>query len=266
MFIGVGQTWILELGSLDPMFRRLITLTVVLGGIALGVGIVAAMGPAVTGPATVLDTADRGEQVVINPPPPPPAPATATYRVTLDANWIGATHPSTLPGNAHFSGPVLAVHSTPGSMFAPGQRASSGIEQMAEVGGTSTLLDELRSTPGVTFARSTNGIPAPATPARSFIITVSQSAPLVSLVTMLAPSPDWFVGFADRNTFVGGQWIDTIAFDVGNYDAGTDSGSRFTSGNADTNPAQTISGPRDASFAAAAAENSFASVTITRIG
>jgi len=199
-------------------------------------------------------------------PPPPPAADTATYRVTLVGNWVAATHPTTLPGNAHFSDPVIAVHGAPGAMFTVGQNASPGIEEMAEVGRTSTLLGELGAMPGVIFADVASGIDAPATSDRSFDITVTQAAPLVSLVTMLAPSPDWFVGFADQTVFVDGQWIDGVAFDLGNYDAGTDSGPGFSSDNAATSPAAPVDGPRDDAFAAAAAEGVFGTVTITKTG
>ena len=197
---------------------------------------------------------------------PPTAADTATYRVTLAVNWVAATHPTTLPGNAHFSDPVIAVHGAPGTLFAVGQPASAGIEEMAEVGRTGTLLDELSTAASLTSADSTNGIDAPATAERSFDITVTQDAPLVSLVTMLAPSPDWFVGIADQNTFVDGQWIDAVTVEFGNYDAGTDSGSGFSSDNADTSPKEPVAGPRDDAFAAAAAEAAFGTVTMTKTG
>jgi hypothetical protein len=265
MFIGAGRTWMLAPGSLTFMLRRLIAVTAMLGAIALGGASIAAMEPAVTGPAAVLDTAVRGEQVQVNPPPPPPATPTARYRVTLNVNWTSATHPGTLPGNAHLSAPVLAVHGAPGAMFTVGGASSPGIEAMAERGSTGTLVAELNANDQVISVRTGAGVPAPAVGTRTFDVTVLQLDHRISLVSMLAPSPDWFVGF-DLATFVDNQWIGSVTMPLGNYDAGTDSGSGFTSGNADTNPAQNISGPRDGSFAAAVGEGAFGTVTITKIG
>jgi len=245
------------------MIRRLMIVTTALASVALVGATTLAMGTAVTGPAEVMEVADRGAtQVVVNPPP---ATATARYRVTLTVNWTAVTHPGTLPGNAHFSRPVLAVHGAPGAMFGVGALASRGIERMAEGGFIDTLSAELNANVQVASIASAAGIPAPASGSRTFEVDVDQAFHRISLVSMLAPSPDWFVG-ADEATFVNGQWIDTVVVPLGDYDSGTDSGSGFTSGNADTQPAQPISGPRDAAFAAAAAENPFATVTITRIG
>lgn len=251
------------IATLGTMIRRTALASIVAAAAALAVGTAVAIGPSISAPATVLAVAERGVMEQVNPPP---AAATAVYRVTLNINWTSATHPGTLPGNAHVSAPVVAVHSTPGAMFAVGAQASPGIEAMAERGVTSTLVNELRASGLATEVRTGAGVPFPAVGTRTFDVSVSQSANRISLVTMLAPSPDWFVGFADRSTFVDSQWIESATFALGNYDSGTDSGPSFTSGNADSQPRQTISGPRDAAFAAAAAQAPFGSVTITKVG
>ncbi|MEO0630174.1 MAG: spondin domain-containing protein, partial [Planctomycetota bacterium] len=63
----------------------------------------------------------------------------------------------------------------------------------------------------------------------------------LTLVTMIAPSPDWFIGthglpLRDAN----GEWLDEIVVDLDAYDSGTDSGTGLTSPDADTNPAEPI--------------------------
>ena len=195
-------------------------------------------------------------------PPPPPEPQSVRYRVTLNIEWNRASHPVTVPPNEHVSPPVVATHQMIGDLFAPGQFASAGVEVMAEVGSTGTLVSELnakRSVTSVTTGRRIDGAGS-----QSFDVTVEQGGSYISLVTMLAPSPDWFVGVREQ-MFVDGSWRDTVEVDLGNYDAGTDSGPGFTSPNADTNPAQVISGPRDTAFAAAVSEGRFGTVTIERL-
>src|SRR5262245_46763810 len=67
------------------------------------------------------------------------ASAAANYTVSFDATWSQATHPNAYPPGAHFSALIGGVHNDQVSFWSPGGLASVGIEQMAEVGGTSAL-------------------------------------------------------------------------------------------------------------------------------
>ncbi len=61
---------------------------------------------------------------------------------------------------------------------------------------------------------------------------INKDYPLVTLVSMVAPSPDWFVGVAGldlRGT--DGEFVQSLLVPLVVYDAGTDSGLRFTSSN-----------------------------------
>ena len=134
---------------------------------------------------------------------------------------------------------------------------------MAETGATGTLRAELAkdgSVSDISTGSSIFGIGQ-----NSFEVTAARGDDMISLVTMLAPSPDWFVGVRDVDLLGVDGWIDRLVLDLGNYDAGTDSGTGFRSPNADTDPAQVISGPRDQGFAQAAAENRFGRVVIERL-
>lgn len=68
-----------------------------------------------------------------------------------------------------------------------------------------------------------------------------ESSPLVTVVSMLAPSPDWFVGVSGISLFEDGEFVESKTISLRVYDAGTDNGLTFGSANADTNPAQPIS-------------------------
>jgi hypothetical protein len=65
---------------------------------------------------------------------------------------------------------------------------------------------------------------------------ISQEYPLISLVSMIAPSPDWFVGVDGLNLRENGQWLEQLSVDLLPYDAGTDSGSSYNSSNSPSNP------------------------------
>jgi hypothetical protein len=194
----------------------------------------------------------------------PPARESARYRVTVVLEWSPATHPATLPPGWHTSPPVVAAHQTPGNLVPVDSIASPGIESMAETGKTSLLLDELAVNPAVGGVDTGQRVDGAGTD--ELEVDVTQSTPLLSLVTMLAPSPDWFVGVADVPLFDDGSWTERVELDVTPWDAGTDSGVEFTSDNVDTQPRQAISGPRDSTYVAASNEGRFGYVVIERIG
>jgi len=68
----------------------------------------------------------------------------------------------------------------------------------------------------------------------------TQSHNQVIFVSMIAPSPDWFVA-VQANLFDGVNWTDEIVLELISYDAGTDSGTDLTSVDVDTNPRELIS-------------------------
>jgi hypothetical protein len=204
-----------------------------------------------------------GNQTSTADPPPEPQPQSVQYRVTVISDWTSSSHPATLPSNSHFSPAVVAVHADAGDLFRGGATASPGIEQMAELGSTGTLLAELDGDETVLDVERGSSIFGAGQ--NRFTVTLTQEARLVSAVTMLAPSPDWFVGVRDVELFVDGEWIDRVEIDLSSYDAGTDSGTSWRSPNADTNPALVISEPRDAAFTAGAVEGRFGRLVVERI-
>ena len=71
---------------------------------------------------------------------------------------------------------------------------------------------------------------------------IVSSHPYVTLVSMLAPSPDWFVGVSGLSLLAeDGTWKDREEVSLLLYDAGTDDGATFTAANANSDPAQPIS-------------------------
>ena len=71
-------------------------------------------------------------------------------------------------------------------------------------------------------------------------ITVSEDFPLLKLVSMIAPSPDWFAGIHGFSLRDGNNWKDNISINLFPYDAGTEDGSTYDTGNAASNPQQNI--------------------------
>jgi hypothetical protein len=61
--------------------------------------------------------------------------------------------------------------------------------------------------------------------------TVNQDCPMVTVVTMIAPSPDWFVGVTGLRLYGAEGWIEEWETELYPYDAGTDEGESYTSRN-----------------------------------
>ena len=171
------------------------------------------------------------------------AQGTATYELTFTSTWTADTHPTNYPPNPHFSGMIGATHNDAVKFWETGAVASDGIKQMAELGAKSALRSEINRAKGDDNADAIidgRGLGRPPTSAK---VTFDIRPPwnLVTVTSMLAPSPDWFVGVRKLNLLDEDMnWIDTLEVDLFVYDAGTDSGSNYTSPNQATNPRENI--------------------------
>jgi len=104
---------------------------------------------------------------------------------------------------------------------------------MAETGGKSPLGSEIDALIGGGSACakiSGAGInPSPGVVTVRF--GVSPDCPVVSVVSMIAPSPDWFVGVSGLSLYEDGKWLEQKVVELFPYDAGTDSGGTYSSRN-----------------------------------
>ena len=168
---------------------------------------------------------------------------TADYTVVFRATWSPATHPGAYPADAHFSGLVGATHGGDASFWELDALASQGIETMAERGGKDDLLVEVEEAiaDGIAESAISGGGLSKSPGTRLVDLRVSAEQPLVTLVTMVAPSPDWFLGVRSLGMCADGRWLDKLEVELYPLDAGTDSGVTFTSPNHDTRPPQPIS-------------------------
>ncbi len=176
------------------------------------------------------------------------------YRLTVSFEWNGEgnTH-SNAPRGAHFSPVFVATHRAGVDFWKLGALASKGIESMAETGGTSTLRQEFMSSEQADCIFSGTGARGP----KSNQVVHSQNIefpfdpdfPFVTVVSMIAPSPDWFVGISSYNLLDGSKMPQaSYTHPMRAYDAGTDDGPDFTSSNMESNPHMPISRLNDASL------------------
>jgi len=193
--------------------------------------------------ALMLGACGGGSEAPMAPSPAPVAPApsaapTARYGVTFEATWDAATHPADFPPNPHFSGLIGGTHNASVTFWQPGALASEGIRLMAERGRQSPLdLEVDAAVRAGTAQYLLRGGDVPSSPGSAALeFDVSTAFPLVTLVTMVAPSPDWFVGVSGLSLLEGGAWVQEKAVELVPWDAGTDSGATYRAADRATAP------------------------------
>lgn len=158
----------------------------------------------------------------------------ATYELSFRGTWSqNDVEPNRYPRSAHFS-PIIGVTHTQGTEFwSNGSAASMGVEQVAELGITGTLTTEIANLRSAGEAGETITLDSqfnlPQT--GSTRIQVDNDKAFLSLITMIAPSPDWFVGVSALPLQQNGQWRSNITVELRPYDAGTEEGNDFSLAN-----------------------------------
>ena len=168
----------------------------------------------------------------------------ATYRVTFEGKFTDAALASgvSVPSGDHFTTLIGSVHNGSVTFWSNGGTASAGIESMAEIGGTSTLKSEINAANPNTLAVIEQSIASGGTATATVDITLTTDHPLVTLTSMVASSPDWFVGVSGlslRNTADDG-WQPSLSVNLFPWDAGTEEGTEFSLNNAASSPQGTI--------------------------
>ena len=168
------------------------------------------------------------------------AESPVTYQVTFQGTWTTAATPGGLPGSAHFSPLIGTLHNDQVTFWEVGGMASPGVEDVAELGQNSAFRSEINASDhvGAIIERSlgTGG-----TPEVSVEFETTKDHPLVTLITMIAPSPDWFVGVSGLSLLdARGRWLSRLEVDLFPYDAGTENGNGFSLSNPATVPQGTI--------------------------
>jgi len=163
---------------------------------------------------------------------------TASYTVTFNSVWNSTDHGS-LPPNAHWSKLVGVNHNNAVSFVGLGEIATEGIEKVAEKGENDIFEAEVNAE--ITNGNAEQYIDGNSLSTATGNVTinnllVSEDFPLLTLVSMIAPSPDWMIMISNVDLRENNQWKTSVTIDLYPTDAGTDSGTSYTAGNIDTDP------------------------------
>ncbi len=174
--------------------------------------------------------------------------SSANYTVVFESIWeTVADNPTDgqssigLPSNAHWSALVGATHQTANTFLMMGAAVSPGIESVAETGAFSTFRTEVNNNSDADKFIEGNGLSSAKGTITINSLEVSENYPIITLASMIAPSPDWFIAvnsinLRSGNNSVNNGWKDTFTIDLFPYDAGTEDGTTYSLSNPVSNP------------------------------
>ena len=197
---------------------------------------------------TATDTVKSvSKKIAITGIDPNAVPLGVTYRVEIAFHWTASSHASqpNFPGGAHFTSMPFIVHNSSVVYWASGERASSQLEPLAELGNTSSILNLANNDENTLSVVSVLGNFA-AEDTKSLEITLNKDFSLVTSATMIAPSPDWFTGVRNINLLDYNvdteeySWQQKRVVGLRGYDAGTAGGITFKLNAASEEPREDI--------------------------
>ena len=159
----------------------------------------------------------------------------ARYEVIFVPSWNPATNPYEYPithGKKGLLTPAIgASHNENFTIFCAGKMPTPGLERLSEMGKHDPLdkeLSEARSAGKVgDIIRFADGSPGPVHPPVGTSIMVREAFSKVSLVGMIAPSPDWFYGVSSVELRRDGAWVPSLSVPAYAWDSGGDGGTTY---------------------------------------
>ena len=191
------------------------------------------------------------------------------YELVVDLQWgnRGAGVHVT-PPNPHFSPFFGTTHAVGSDFWKVGKVASIGMVSMAEGGAVDPLKKEFNASGKADCFFQGTGASGPVSTqvvhSQKISFRLNTSYPLVTVVSMIAPSPDWFVGISSYNLAPAGVSVGSYTHELRAYDAGSDSASNFVHVNTPTTPRQNITRLTDASLKFADTDTPIGTFVFTR--
>ncbi|HEX5034274.1 MAG TPA: spondin domain-containing protein [bacterium] len=170
-------------------------------------------------------------------------PEEVVYKVSLTSQWTAQNFPLEYPpaaivGGPHFSGLIGASHGKGFQLYQEGKQPSPGLERLSEEGKHDPLNQEIQAA----IAKGEAGFLFESGPLRDFsqnvetTLQVNDHNSMVSVVAMIAPSPDWFAGARDIPLKEQGQWVQSRQVTLYAYDSGGDEGQTYKAPDMDNQP------------------------------
>jgi len=201
------------------------------------------------------------------PPAPPRAAGPAEYTVIVKSLWTKRNFPLEYPTNdARFSGLIGASHNARYAIFTVGRKPTRGLERLSEEGKHSPLNDEIQTAidAGNALEKFESGNLKNFSDSMVTTVRVDPAHPLISVVTMIQPSPDWFAGASGVSLSENGGWVKRRTVTMVAYDAGADAGTTYKSADRPRNPTRPTTRSTNRHFLSHGKARPVATLTLVR--
>uniref|UniRef100_A0A7S1TE69 Spondin domain-containing protein n=1 Tax=Compsopogon caeruleus TaxID=31354 RepID=A0A7S1TE69_9RHOD len=158
------------------------------------------------------------------------------YQIAFHYNWTLESHPVEYPSFPHFSWLVGVSHNKFYTFWNVNGFANNGIQNIAELGDVFMARKEFNTERNVYNFDVGSLSRAVDLDLVAVEVDGQSRRTLLSAASMIAPSPDWFVGFSRLQTCRNRSWVASMDGVLVGYDAGTDSGGSYESFDQVTNP------------------------------
>ena len=162
------------------------------------------------------------------------------YRLDIAVTGFDLEAPVPPPNDAHFSHLGGATHTGAIDFWEVGGLLTPGLIRMAEIGSVDQFIAEdvtpavIGGTAGAPLAFEQWFCPGFVSDPRCGGLTVhidmDEAFPLLTLVSMIGPSPDWFVGVDGLQMHDGTGWVDHLVVELQTFDGGTRSDNAWAIG------------------------------------
>lgn len=172
-----------------------------------------------------------------------PSSSDVQYNCVFENQWTKDRHPKEYPLDAvHWTRQVLASHSSNYNMWKEGSLASDAVKIIAEAGGTAGIVREVEKDQGSYEIGYDKYLGSDQTMRFNNPLPMSSDKRYISVITKMAPSPDWFSGFHDFSAVNEDKqtWYKNFVIETYPYDAGVEDGIVYDNFNGSTKPQQPV--------------------------
>ncbi|XP_076311519.1 spondin-1-like [Tachypleus tridentatus] len=170
----------------------------------------------------------------------------AKYEVEFEGLWSRQTHPKDFPSNewmTQFLDIIGASHTVNFRMWEYGGFATEGVRHLGEQGTSKKLESELKTqSEKIRTVIKARGLRYPNLNGKTFaVFRVDKTHHLISLLSKLNPSPDWFVGISALELCMKNcSWVTKKVMNLYPWDAGINDGRSYLSEPSPTIPQERI--------------------------
>lgn len=163
-----------------------------------------------------------------------PCSKPVVYEVVNECKWSSKSHPVDYPSDAHWSPLCGTTHTDEVALFSLNGTSTDGVKLVAETGSCDILEGEIEACADEDKCASFFKYPCDpfsGTCTHMGTVNVTMGYPYISLLSMIAPSPDWIVGVDSFGLCKDDYWVPEYEKYLMALDAGTDAGVTFASKN-----------------------------------